>query len=183
MRTARYSMLQRLVHWAVAISVLGLLAVGFLLGTLGFETTRDTFGLEVTNALYKYHKSFGVLVLGLMVLRLGLWVAHGRPPLPSDLPLIQRFAAQSVQWSLYALLFLQPVVGWVATAAGGYPIEFFGWVLPGLIDKDPALSEWLYQQHWTLGLVILGLVTLHVSAAVYHWKIRRDAVIHRITVP
>ncbi|MCL5779169.1 cytochrome b [Limibaculum sp. FT325] len=183
MQPARYHVAQRLIHWLIALVVLGALTVGFTLGTLGFEGARDRFGLEATNALYKYHKSFGVLILGLMVLRLGLWVALGRPALPQDMTVPQRLAAIATHAALYLLLIAMPVVGWMATAAGGFPIEFFGWVLPGLMAKDPALSEWLYGLHGTLGIAILAVAGLHVAAALWHWRVRRDGIMRRISLP
>jgi cytochrome b561 len=183
MQTARYSLMQRLVHWAVAITVLCSLTVGLILGTLGFEGARDTFGLDATNALYKYHKSFGVLILGLMALRLALWVINGRPPHGSDMAPAQRLAASVVHWSLYVLLIAMPVIGWMATAAGGFPVEFFGWVLPGYVAKDPELARWLFGVHEIVGYVILGFVAVHIAAALHHWKVRRDRVMHRISLP
>lgn len=183
MTSARYSFAQRLLHWLVALCVLGSLAVGFALGTLGFEGARDTFGMDATNALYKYHKSFGVLILGLMLLRVVLWVLMGRPALPDTMPVLQRLAAVVTHGALYALLIAQPVVGWMATAAGGYPIEFFGWVLPGFLAKDPALSEWLYGLHATLGFAILAVAGLHIAAALHHWRVRRDGIMRRISLP
>ena len=66
----RYSVLQRLIHWAVAICVLFVLPMGLTLGVLGFDGVKNTFGMDATNFIYKYHKTFGVIILGLMILRL-----------------------------------------------------------------------------------------------------------------
>ena len=60
----RYTLVQRLIHWAVAIIAICLLVAGGTIGILGFDGLKDTFGMEVTNALYKYHKTFGVIMLG-----------------------------------------------------------------------------------------------------------------------
>jgi len=183
MQRVRYSLAQRLVHWIVVLCVLGALIAGFTLGTLGFEGTRDTFGVEVTNAIYKYHKSFGVLILGLMLLRLVLWVVLGRPPLPESMPVLQRVAAVTTHATLYTLLIAMPVVGWMATASGGYPVDFFGYVLPGFLSKDPALSEWLYDLHGTLAVAVLVVAGVHIAAALHHWRVRRDGVMRRISLP
>lgn len=183
MPTARYSLAQRLVHWTVALCVLGSLTMGLTLGTLGFEGAVKAFGQDATNALYKYHKSFGVLILGLMLLRVGLWVGLGRPALPDTMPPLQRLAAIANHAALYALLIAMPVVGWMATASGGYPVEFFGWVLPGFLAKDPALSDWLYGLHGTLAYAIIALIGLHIAAALHHWRVRRDGIIRRISLP
>ncbi|HUF56773.1 MAG TPA: cytochrome b/b6 domain-containing protein [Thermohalobaculum sp.] len=177
----RYGALQRLIHWTVALLVLGLLAIGFTLATLGFEGARDTFGIDVTNLLYKYHKTFGVIVLGLMTLRLLLRLAKPPPPYHPPIPSFYRTAGRINHWALYALLLAQPVVGWAATAAGGFPIEFFDARLPPILSKDEALSETLYGVHGVLGVAILALAALHASAAIMHWLVRRDGVMHRMT--
>ena len=177
----RYGPLQRLIHWTVALIVAGLLAVGFTLGTLGFEGARDAFGIDVTNLLYKYHKTFGVIVLGLMTVRLALRLARPPPPYDPPIPAVYRTVGRINHWALYALLLAQPVVGWAATAAGGFPIEFFDAKLPPILAKDEALSETLYDVHGALGFAILALALLHASAALMHWLVRRDGVMHRMT--
>jgi cytochrome b561 len=83
---------------------------------------------------------------------------------------------------LYLLLLAQPAIGWAATSAGGYPIEFFGWVLPGFLGKDPALSETLYGLHGFAGWAIVALIGLHVGAALMHWLVLRDGVIRRMSL-
>ena len=177
----RYAWVQRLIHWTVALLVVALLAIGFTLGTLGFEGARDAFGIDVTNLLYRYHKTFGVIVLGLMTLRLLLRLAKPPPPYDPPIPSVFRTVGRINHWALYALLLAQPVVGWTATAAGGFPIEFFGWKLPPLLSKDEALSETLYGVHEAFGFAIVALVLLHASAALMHWLVRRDGVMHRMT--
>lgn len=177
----RYGVVQRLIHWAVALIVVGMLTVGLTLGTLGFEGTRDTFGMDVTNLLYKYHKTFGIIVLTVMLLRLALRLAKPPPPYDPELPGFFRRVGRANHLALYALLIAQPMFGWAATAAGGFPIEFFSWKLPPILGKDEALSETLYDVHGVIGRTILVLVILHVAAALLHWLIRRDRVMHRMT--
>lgn len=181
-REQRYSLPQRLIHWTVAVIVVGLLAVGMTLGILGFDGVKDRFGIEVTNLLYKYHKSFGVLLLGLMTLRLLMRLALGKPQHVPPLPAFNRVASEAVHGMLYVLLLAQPLIGWAATAAGGFPIEFFGWVLPGFLAKDPDLSKTLYGLHYLNGWTIIGLIGIHVSAALMHWLVLRDGVIRRMSL-
>jgi cytochrome b561 len=178
----RYTLAHRLIHWAVAIIVIGILPVGLTLSLLGFDGLKNTFGLEVTNALYKYHKTFGVVVLGLMTLRLVLRLISGRPQYDPPLPRVNRVASSIVHWLLYIALLIMPVVGWAATAAGGYPVEFFNTTLPPLIAKNPALSETLYNIHGALGFVLLVLITIHVTSALMHWLAIRDSVIKRMSL-
>jgi cytochrome b561 len=180
--TLRYTLLQRLIHWAVAIIAICLLAVGLTLYTLGFDGVKDTFGMPVTNALYKYHKTFGVILLGLMTLRLVLKLTLGRPDYDPPLPRFNKVASAAVHGMLYVALLVQPMLGWAATAAGGYPIEFFNSTLPKFLSKDPALSKTLYSIHLSVGLLILALIAIHVGAALMHAFIKRDTVMHRMSL-
>ncbi len=182
MGTIRYTLVQRLLHWLIALLVLGLLAVGMIFFFLDFEGTKNTFGREVTDALYTYHKTFGILVLALMILRVALRVVLGAPPYAPPLPAFLRVASHAVHGFLYLALLAMPVVGWLATAAGGYPVQFFDWTLPGLVAKDKALAETLFWLHGALGWVIIGLLVVHIGAALMHWLVKRDGVMARMSL-
>ena len=168
----------------------GLLDVEALLGAGGHagtvvnrnRTVKESFGDEVTNALYTYHKTFGVMILALMILRLALRPGLGVPPYRPPLGGFERVASRAVHDLFYVALLAMPVIGWLATAAGGYPVQFFGWTLPGFIGKDKELSETLFTIHGVIGWVILGLVVLHVAGAMRHWLIKRDGVMARMSL-
>lgn len=179
---ARYHLLQRLIHWAVAIIAICMLAAGATLGILGFDGLKETFGMPVTNAIYKYHKTFGVIMLGLMTLRLLLKLTLGRPDYDPPLPRFNKVASAMVHGLLYVALLVQPMLGWAATAAGGFPIEFFNTTLPKLIGKDKDLSETLYMVHGAVGALILTLIAIHVGAALTHRFIKRDTVMKRMSL-
>lgn len=178
----RYTLPQRLVHWLVAVLVLLAISVGATLGVLGFDGAKERFGSDITNLLYISHKTLGVLLLGLMTLRLVLRLSFGAPPYRIPLPSLNRRLSRLVHALLYVSLLTMPVLGWAATASGGYPINFFHWELPPLLGKDTALSETLFFWHGVTAWVILGLVGLHVAGALYHWRIRQDEVMHRMSL-
>ncbi|MGB4333835.1 MAG: cytochrome b [Chromatiaceae bacterium] len=178
----RYTLVQRLLHWLLALLVIPALGVGLTLGWLGFDGTKDAFGGEVTDALYTGHKTMGVLILALMTLRLVMRLTLGAPPPVPTLTGFERLASQAVHALLYLVLLAQPIVGWLATAAGGYPVQLFAWTLPGLIAKDPALSEKLFQLHGVLGWTLLALLALHIGAALMHWLVKRDGVMRRMSL-
>lgn len=180
--TDRYALVQRLLHWLIAILVLGVLGVGMTLGYLGYDGVKETFGNDITNALYTLHKTFGVMILALMLLRLALRLSLGAPPYRPPLASFERVASRLVHGLLYVALLAMPVIGWLATAAGGYPVQFFGWNLPGFIGKDEALSETLFALHGFVGWAILGLIVLHVAGALRHWLIKRDGVMARMSL-
>ncbi len=178
----RYPVILRLLHWLIALAVIGALALGLTLGILGFEGARETFGQPVTNAIYDYHKSLGITVLGLMTLRLLVRLVSRKPPYASAMPRLNRIMSSTVHGLLYLLLLIQPVLGWAATAAGDFPVTFFAWELPKLIAKDEALSETLYHLHFAVGLLLLVCITIHVTAALFHWLSVGDTVMKRISL-
>ncbi|MDH3667761.1 MAG: cytochrome b [Paracoccaceae bacterium] len=182
MAHARYTLLQRLIHWVVAIIVIGVLAGGLTLGTYGFDGLKNAYGIEVTNFVYKYHKTFGVIILALMTFRLLVRLTQGKPDYDPPISRFEASASKAVHALLYAALLVQPVLGWLATAAGGFPVEFFNSKLPGLIGKDKALSETLYDIHGSVGWLIIALLVLHLGGAMRHWLINRDTVMTRMSL-
>ncbi len=179
---ARYSLLQRLIHWVVAVIVIGVLAGGVILGTYGFDGLKNAYGIEVTNFVYKYHKTFGVVVLALMTLRLLVRLAQGKPDYDLPITRFEASASKAVHTLLYLALLVQPVLGWLGTAAGGFPVEFFNSKLPGLIGKDKALSETLFELHGSVGWLIIALLVLHLGGAMKHWLVNRDTVMTRMSL-
>jgi cytochrome b561 len=135
----------------------------------------------IQNTLYDLHRSTGVLLLVMAVIRLGYRLGHAPPPLPADIPAVQRHAAGIVHVLLYALLFAMPIVGWWGTSAFGAPITVF-WLfeLPPLVAKDAALSEQVLALHGWLGLTFAGLVGLHSGAALHHHLVRKDETLRRM---
>jgi cytochrome b561 len=179
----RYPLIHRLLHWAVAVIAPVVLTVGMIFMFLEFEGTLETFGQPATDLLYTYHKSFGIVILILMLLRLVVRLAHGKPAYRPPIAGWERAVSTAVHASLYALLILQPMLGWAATAAGGFPVQFFAWNLPGGLAKDEALSEALYGLHGLGGWLILILAGLHVAGALRHWLVKRDQVMTRMALP
>jgi cytochrome b561 len=178
----RYIYPHRLLHWLVAGAVLLSLASGLTLGFLGFDGAVDLMGKTLTNVLYGSHKTLGVLILLLMTLRVITRLAFVVPDHVPPLNTFERVVSTSVHHLLYLALIIMPLIGWSATASGGFPVEFFLWELPGFIGKDEPLSELLYMLHEWLGWIILALVVLHVSGAMFHWKIKRDNVMKRMSL-
>ncbi len=182
MQTLRYNLAHRLLHWLIAVLILGLLVIGSLLGNLGFDGLKELVGPEMTNQLYGYHKTFGILLLTLVVIRLALRRVSPPPPYQPPLSGFHRAASLTVHSLLYIALILMPIFGWLGTAAGGYPVQFFNLTLPGLIGENKALGETLFELHAITAWVILGLVIVHICAAIYHWKIKRDGVMTRMSL-
>ena len=158
------------------------LAGGMVLGILGFKGVTETFGAPIRNLIYTYHKTFGLIVLAAMILRLALRLKHGAPPYQPPLEAWQATISGLVHKALYVCLFAMPILGWLATDAANYPVEFFNWSLPQFIDKDKELGALLYEAHEIVGWILAGLIAMHVGAALHHWLIKRDTVMRRMTL-
>jgi cytochrome b561 len=123
-----------------------------------------------------------VVLLGLMTLRIVLKLTLGKPDYAPPLPRFNKIASEAVHGMLYLALLAQPVLGWLATAAGGFPVQFFSANLPGFLSKDKALYETLIGLHGTVGWLIAGLLVLHIGGALMHRFVHRDNVMTRMSL-
>lgn len=168
----QYSPLAKALHWTVAVIVIGLIPVGAVMADLDEGPLQDR--------LFVVHEFLGVVVLTLMLLRAATrW--RGRPaPYPGLAPWEFRLST-GVHHTLFALLLITPVIGWLALSAYGLGPSFFGLgELPRLLPKDEPLSKILFAIHETFGFLIAGLLTLHVAGALRHALVKRDDLIWRM---
>jgi cytochrome b561 len=164
----RFSGLQRVLHWLMAIMVLAMLFIGVSM----VSTLKPRF-----LTLISFHKPLGIAILALAVLRLGVRWGLGAPPLPDDLPRVQALAAKLSHVVLYALLIVMPLVGWGMLSAGGSPVVLYGSVhLPEILPHDDQLHAILRMTHTVLAYMFFATILLHVAAALFHALIRRDGV-------
>ncbi len=164
----RYAPLQRIIHWLMAVIIFALLLGGMLIYFLGFQGVTDLLGPSLRDALYEYHKTFGLIVLLLMILRLFVRLEVGKPSYDPPITPFERLASAGVQYMLYLCLFAMPILGWLATDAMNYPVEFFSWDLPQFIAKDEAMGKALYEAHGWVGFGIIILLAMHIGGAVRH---------------
>ncbi|QGU32512.1 cytochrome b [Thermochromatium tepidum] len=178
----RYTFTQRLLHWLIVALVFGMLLGGLSFWALGYEGLERLAGPQVTANLFLYHKSIGILVLALTLVR--LWLRRRTPPPPYDPPLtvLERLVSGVTMVLLYLLSLAVPIGGALATSAAGYPVQFFGLELPGLLPENKQLGETLFLYHG-LGALALALVVLvHMAAGIKHWRLK-DGVMTRISLP
>jgi cytochrome b561 len=156
--------------------VVVLLAIQIPLGKIAHELP---VGLERL-AMMSRHKSVGITILALALLRLA-WRWFERPPTPPPMPRWQAIAARLNHGALYLLLFALPVSGWLMSSAAARPVSWFGLVqLPDFIAPDPGLKEVFEEVHEVLVSLLLALVILHVAAALKHQFIDRDGLLLRM---
>ena len=172
-RTDHYPSTSKLLHWLVAVSVLTTAPVAIAMSRVAQGPTQDM--------LYNLHKSLGVLILVLMILRLINRLAVGAPIPDPGIEPWQKTVSSVVHTSLYVLLLAMPVVGYIANSAYGAPTPFFGlFNLPKLVGNNEALATQLFTLHRWTGFLVIALVLMHVGAALYHHFVRRDDVLKRM---
>lgn len=163
----------RLLHWFTALLIFAQLALGWMAASWRLSPTK----LE----LFVWHKSLGLVLLLLVLLRLGWRLAGPTPLLPPGTPPWERRAARVSHFLLYALMLALPLSGWVINSAANLPFRVFGWFpLPDLTAPDEALADLAKQVH--LGLVIALALTLvvHIAAALRHHYGKRNEVLVRM---
>ncbi|MGQ7794006.1 cytochrome b [Faunimonas sp. B44] len=169
--TPRYSAAARALHWTIALLVLVVLPFGAVIKFVK-EDVKLTF--------YMIHESLGFLVIWLMLARWAVRLVH-RPPPPLPMPAWEHRLATTVHWSLYVVLLLMPITGFLATNAHGFPLEWFWLVpIPSPIGKSPEIAPYFSVVHAVLGYMILALVALHLGGVLKHHVLRRDATLHRM---
>jgi cytochrome b561 len=172
-RTDHYPVTSKLLHWLIAICVLTTAPVAIAMVRVSKGPTQD--------ALYNFHKSLGVLILILMILRLINRFAVGAPIADPGIEPWQKTLSSIVHTSLYVLLLAMPIVGYIANSVYGASTPFFGlFDLPPIAGKNEALATQLFTIHRWVGWLVIVLVLTHVSAALYHYFIRRDNVLQRM---
>jgi cytochrome b561 len=172
----RYGVVSRLFHWVTVLLVLVMIPVGL--------TMIQDIPKPMQDRLYILHKGLGPVVLLVVVLRL-IWRGFNPPPpLPADMPPVQKLAAQTVHAGLYVFLLVQAISGYVFVTTGGFPIEFLQALgIPPLFGKNEAVSKVAETIHTTAIFGLLLLIAMHVGAAAYHGIVRRDGVVSRMWPP
>jgi cytochrome b561 len=157
----------RLLHWLTLLLVATVFAFAF---SIDFASSK-----EEAVVLTLLHRSFGLSVWVVTLGRL-VWRQFARlPNWPADMPLAMRLAARGSEYALYALLLIQPILGFLLTNAYGARVNlFFLGQLPALIGRDRPLERQLMELHKTVGFILLGLIALHAAAALFHHFWRRD---------
>jgi cytochrome b561 len=166
-----FGALMRAIHWLTLALVAATYSAAWIAHSgLAGEWFRPIFDL---------HRSLGLTVVALTVVRL-IWRQCTRiPRLPTDLPLLQKVAARGTEALLYLLLFLQPTLGLLQTSARGQAVNFYFLVsLPPVIGTDRPLARQLHDLHALSAEALLILIGLHSAAALFHHFVRQDDVLN-----
>lgn len=160
-------------HWLIAALIL----VQFVIGGVAEDMKLTPAKLD----LFVWHKSIGVTVLVLALLRLAWRLGNPPPAMPAGTPAWECRLASIAHWVLYALIFAVPVSGWWVSDASRVPFKaFFFLPMPDFIATDRALQETAAEVHEVLTMGLLVVVIAHIAAALRHHFLLRDDVLRRM---
>lgn len=172
----QYTAVAKAFHWITVVLMAVALTIGFLIKFMKDDSKM---------VFYAIHESAGLTILFVSIARL-VWRRLSPPPaLPDHVPANMRFAAAAVHHGLYALLILQPIMGFLMTNAFGFPMQgataYLGFIdIPAVIGEMPRLAAVLGWVHTIFGYAIVVLLAAHIGGAVFHHAIRRDGTLLRM---
>ena len=168
----QYTALTRVLHWLTA-------ALGFCALFIGFVMVNSVGDYST---LIMVHRTLGVTILVVVLVRLVNRLAHRAPPLPSTVGALERKIVLLSEVSLYALLLLQPLIGWAMVSAAGGPVVVFGSLRLTRIAPFDAQLFWLLRQaHSVVAYALMAAIAAHISAVLLHTLTLRDRMIERMT--
>lgn len=162
-----WGVVSRTFHWIVVALIL-------------FQGTTGLLRSSFPRGTMELHKSIGITILGLAVLRV-LWRLYAGAPKPvPGTTRVQGLAASAVHVVLYALIFIVPITGWIVTDAGRRPLMWFGLAMPDLIATNETLHEAFEEWHELAFWALVIVAAAHLLAALYHHLFVRDRTLVRM---
>jgi cytochrome b561 len=169
----RFALPSRVLHWLMAPMVIAQLLIGVTM----------IASLSYYPLLLAIHRPLGVLILAFAVVRLANRLTHRLPPFPATMSPAERRIASWSEYLLYALLFVQPLIGWAMLSAARFPITLVGPVhLPGIAPHDIDVYAVLRQAHTVFAFLLFLTFTAHVCAVLFHTLVLRDRLLDRMAL-
>jgi cytochrome b561 len=192
--TNRYTKTAVFLHWLIAIGIFSMFAFGWYMTDLPKEAPKqmsyDLFDWGIytwelakeasPRAFYfNLHKSIGITLLALIIIRVIWRVGHKPPALLTSYKAWERKLSTAAHHLLYLLMFLIPVSGLIMSASGKYGVKWFGLNFITGIDSKP-LREIFHETHEISGLILLAVLALHIVGALKHKFIDKDDTMKRM---
>lgn len=169
---SRWGSIAQWLHWLMALAIIG----NGILGLIMVDMSRGMTKLNI----FAIHKSIGLTVLALLILRV-CWRMLDRKPRDEPMPRLQSIAAHATHGVLYLFMLAIPLSGWIYNSAHGYPLQWFKWFnLPALMEKNETISEIAGETHEILFWVLVAVLVAHVGAALVHHVFERDNTLLRM---
>lgn len=161
MPVQKYHLSMRILHWLMAILIVAMIIVGFVMKTLPNE---DPLRMTV----YNFHKSFGILILILVTVRIILRLSTNIPPLPQTMAKLIQWAAKGGHLMLYFLMIAIPISGYLMSSYYGFAVKFFNIFLPNLVGFDPKFGRLFEKAHYYLAFLLIAVLVVHIAAVIKH---------------
>ena len=155
----QYHISQKIIHWLMALIIISLIAVGYIMQELPDNIKFKIYGI---------HKSFGVIILALIFIRIFLRLYHKRPPYPEEITKFYATISRIVQYTLYILMLIMPISGYLMSNAKGYPVALFGLKLPFIIAKNKEIADLATNIHEISSKLLIISITLHIMGTIKH---------------
>ncbi|WP_067844047.1 cytochrome b [Nocardia lijiangensis] len=170
--TTRFGLTARILHWTMAVLILAMIGIGAaMVGYLGNYSR-----------LLTWHKTIGLAILVLAVIRIAYRIRRRPPPQIDTMARPERLVATGSEILMYALFLLQPIVGWALVSASGIPIRVLGGLrVPAIAPADPELYALLRTAHSALAYLLVFALTAHICAVLFHALVLRDGLLRRMT--
>lgn len=171
--TARWGAVSQFLHWLIV----ALIITQVILANLAEDLPVGMKKL----AMFARHKSVGITILGLVLIRLAWRWMNPTPALPTTLKPYEHALARFTHAALYLLLFAMPLTGWMMTSARGFPVSWFSFFqLPDFVPKNKWLYDTMRETHHVLAAGLYAVVSLHVLGALKHHFVLKDDVLRRM---
>jgi len=177
-----YPFARKVLHWIIAVLVILMLPYGMIFTDFDNKPAIEgILGVGSFDLMYGLHKSTGFLVLGLMLLRVLMAFILPKPPYETPLTKAEKAGSSAVHGLLYLLLIAMPVIGWIGVSAYRAPLPFFGlFEIPPIVAQNRPLAESAFGWHGLVGKIIIGLITVHIAAALFHGLVKKDGLLRRM---
>jgi cytochrome b561 len=170
---ARFALPSRVLHWLMAPMVIAQLLIGVTM----------IASLSYYPLLLSIHRPLGVLILVFAVVRLANRLTHRLPPFLATMSRAERRIATWSEYLLYALLLVQPLIGWAMLSAARFPIILVGPLrLPGIAPHNIDVYAVLREAHNVFAFLLFLTFTAHVCAVLFHTLVLRDRLLDRMAV-
>ena len=168
-----YGALAKFLHWSIVILIIAQYVI--------IEAAEDLPDGPAKLQAVGNHKSLGMLILGLALVRIAWKVANRGQPRPVPMPRLQTIAAAAGHGLLYLLILAQPITGWMMSSAANYPVTFFGlFQFPAIVAPNEGAHEAYEDVHEFLFNAIVVIAVVHVLAALYHHFVQKDDTLRRM---
>jgi cytochrome b561 len=193
--STRYTKTAVFLHWLIAIGIFGMFALGWYMSDLpkeapkqmaydlfnwGIYTWQLTEEVSPRSFYFNLHKSIGITIFALIIIRL-LWrFTHKPPALLSSYKAIERKLATYAHYLLYILMVALPFTGLKTAIYSKYGVKWFGMSFIAGVD-DKAVREFYKEAHEIVGIIILVIIAIHILGALKHKFIDKDDTIKRMS--